>query len=442
MFSGTDLRELSGFVAYDPGFRGGVHVAAGDVDGDGRTDLITGAGPGGPPHVRVFSGADGRELASFAAFDTGTGGVSVGSIGEVAVPGFPSPALRFTSAPATTFAVGSAGTFIVTTSGSATAALTVAGALPSGVTFVDRGDGTGALSGTPAVGTAGTYDLTFTAIDGVDGPAVQPFTLTVSGASVFTSANAATFTTGSAGTFTVTASGTPPPALTAAGALPAGVTFVDHGNGTATLSGTPRAGTAGTYALTFTAANAIDAAAVQSFTFTVRAPTVVAHLAMGSGPGSSPAARVLSATVDRTVLPYTPAFLGGVSVALGDVNGDGTADLITGAGPGEARASASSAGRTCTSCTVSWLTTPDFPAACTSRRVTSMVIGAPTSLPAPGRAVARTFASSAARTSTTWPVSSRMVPRLPAPCTCQPATSMAMGASTSSPGPDRAAARA
>ena len=329
-----DLRELAGFVAYDPGFRGGVHVAAGDLDRDGRTDLITGAGPGGPPHVRVFSGADGRELASFAAFGTGTGGVSVGSIGDVAGPGSPSAALRFTSAPATTFAVGSAGTFIVTTSGSATAALTFTGALPSGVTFVDRGDGTGALSGTPAVGTAGRYDLTFTASDGVDGPAVQSFTLTVSGASVLTSASAATFTTGSAGTFTVTASGTPPPALTAAGALPAGVTFVDHGNGTATLSGTPRAGTAGTYALTFTAANGIDAAAVQSFTLTVRAPIVVAHLAMGSGPGSSPAARVLSDTADRTVLPYTPAFLGGVSVALGDVNGDGTADLITGAGPG------------------------------------------------------------------------------------------------------------
>ena len=36
-----------------------------------------------------------------------------------------------------------------------------------------------------------------------------------------------------------------------------GVTFVDNGNGTATLSGTPAAGTGGTYPLTFTAANGV-----------------------------------------------------------------------------------------------------------------------------------------------------------------------------------------
>lgn len=43
------------FLAYDAQFRGGVHVAAGDVDGDGSDDLVTGAGPGGTPEVRVFS---------------------------------------------------------------------------------------------------------------------------------------------------------------------------------------------------------------------------------------------------------------------------------------------------------------------------------------------------------------------------------------------------
>ncbi len=46
------------FYAYDPGFTGGVFVAAGDVDDDGRADVITGADAGGGPDVRVFLGAD------------------------------------------------------------------------------------------------------------------------------------------------------------------------------------------------------------------------------------------------------------------------------------------------------------------------------------------------------------------------------------------------
>jgi hypothetical protein len=74
------LSEVAGFFAYDPAFTGGVTVAAGDLTGDGVAELITGAGPGGGPHVRVWSLAGGTpiEIGGFFAYDPAfTGGVSV-----------------------------------------------------------------------------------------------------------------------------------------------------------------------------------------------------------------------------------------------------------------------------------------------------------------------------------------------------------------------------
>ena len=56
---GGGVTELASFYAYDPAFTGGVHVAAADLTGDGVAEIITGAGPGGGPHVRVFQFAGG-----------------------------------------------------------------------------------------------------------------------------------------------------------------------------------------------------------------------------------------------------------------------------------------------------------------------------------------------------------------------------------------------
>ena len=66
-------------------------------------------------------------------------------------------------------------------------------------------------------------------------------------APAITSAAATTFTRGALGTFTVTASGVPTPSLSETGTLPGGVTF---NAATGVLSGTPAAGTGGTYSLT------------------------------------------------------------------------------------------------------------------------------------------------------------------------------------------------
>jgi hypothetical protein len=59
----------SSFLAYDASFRKGVFVAAGDVNGDGTPDVVVGPGKGSAPEVAVFSGVDGAELGRFLAFD-------------------------------------------------------------------------------------------------------------------------------------------------------------------------------------------------------------------------------------------------------------------------------------------------------------------------------------------------------------------------------------
>lgn len=74
-----DGRSRAGFVAYAPRFRGGVRVAASDFDGDRRAEIVTGAGPGGGPHVRLWSGT-GSSLGGFFALDpSNTGGIVVGA---------------------------------------------------------------------------------------------------------------------------------------------------------------------------------------------------------------------------------------------------------------------------------------------------------------------------------------------------------------------------
>ncbi len=69
---------LADFYAFDPNFTGGVSVAAADFTGDGRADIVVGAGRGGGPQVKVFDGATMTMLRAFFAFDPNfTGGVSV-----------------------------------------------------------------------------------------------------------------------------------------------------------------------------------------------------------------------------------------------------------------------------------------------------------------------------------------------------------------------------
>jgi len=185
-----------------------------------------------------------------------------------------------TSASSTTFTVGTAKTFSVKTTGYPAPTLSESGTLPSGVSF-----SAGALSGTAAAGTGGVYPLTFKAANGV-ATASQSFTLAVDEATNFTSAAAATFTQGNLGSFTIACSGFPTATISESGALPAGVTFVNNGNGTATLAGTP--GAAGMFNLVFACSNSSSASATQNFVLTVT----------GGGGGSGASLIVSPTSVD------------------------------------------------------------------------------------------------------------------------------------------------
>jgi len=220
--------------------------------------------------------------------DTGLVYVAGKSLQKVTVlgPGSPTPAApEILSGGAATFIVGSPGWFMVAAVGSTLPALSHSGTLPSGVIFIDNGDGTANLAGIPDPGTQGSYPITITAANGVSPDAAQNFTLTVVGTPpAITSGSTASFTALSSGAFTVTATGLPTPTLSHVGALPVGVTFTDNGNGTATLAGTPDLGTHGTYPLTITAANGVPPNAIQNFTLTVNPAPPAAPQALTVAP--------------------------------------------------------------------------------------------------------------------------------------------------------------
>lgn len=79
-FDGKGKPIGKSFFAFDPGEKGGAYLAAADIDGDGADELVIGHGPFGDPLVKIYRIVGNSEfvLASWRAYDSGfRGGVKV-----------------------------------------------------------------------------------------------------------------------------------------------------------------------------------------------------------------------------------------------------------------------------------------------------------------------------------------------------------------------------
>ena len=344
------IAEYSGIDPVNPidvvtaGQGSGGASNSGSVSTGNANDLLLGAnyvqqlttGPGSGYASRVITSPDGDILEDRVVTATGSynataslsgGGWIMQMVAFRAASGGAGTLPSITSANSTTFTVGVAGTFTVTATGAPTPSLSEIGAMPGGVAFKDNGNGTATLSGTPAAGSAGSYSFTITAQNGAGTNATQGFTLTVNQAPAITSANNTTFGVGTVGTFAVTATGVPSPTLTESGTLPTGIMFMDKGNGSAILSGTPATGTGGSYPISIKAHNGAGADATESFTLTV---TQTQEAAITSGNSTAfTVSTVGTFTVTATGTP-TPSLTEVGTLPSGVTftdNGNGTATL-------------------------------------------------------------------------------------------------------------------
>ncbi|HET6795407.1 MAG TPA: fibronectin type III domain-containing protein, partial [Acidimicrobiales bacterium] len=156
---------------------------------------------------------------------------------------------------------------------------------------------TGTTTYVPAAGTVldpGPHMLsaTFEPTDTADyGPATAGTGINVNPVPLsFDTADTAAATTASPFTFTAVVVGAASETITESGALPDGVAFKDNGDGTATLSGTPAKGSAGTYPLHLVARTGTDSVD-QAFSLTVANPPA---------PGFAAGTKVTTSTIQAS----------------------------------------------------------------------------------------------------------------------------------------------
>ncbi len=85
IFDGSNFSLIKSFFAFDSNFRGGVNVGAGDINQDGSMDIVVAAGAGGGPEVRVFNGSTLAVISQWYAYESSFSGgvtIAVGDLGD------------------------------------------------------------------------------------------------------------------------------------------------------------------------------------------------------------------------------------------------------------------------------------------------------------------------------------------------------------------------
>ena len=170
-----------------------------------------------------------------------------------------------------TFVLGRTGTaYVIEADGDPVPAIGV-DKLPAGLRLTPHGDGSATIEGTPT-GPVGDLAVEVTA-QNASGATYERLTVTVQQAPAFRSGGPVVFVAGEPTTRVIRTAGFPAAGIGLEGELPAGLTFTDNGDGTASISGTPLEGPT-TSPVTLTAVNVVSDASLTTTVQVVSRPEV------------------------------------------------------------------------------------------------------------------------------------------------------------------------
>jgi sugar lactone lactonase YvrE len=298
-----EISSVSGDVSVT-GASGGIGATAYGVWLENRGKISAGGAgtvtvnaTGSPTAAAVFLSGPSPAISSAAGTITVNGAL----IGKTPL---------FTSPTSATFVAGQANSFPFVTGAVPAATVTSTAPFPDGLTL----SASGVLSGSPALGTGGTYTRTMVADNG---PVTnQTFRLTINESPTITSPNSVSVLLNKELPFNVTAFGFPAPTFTRTGPLPPGMSF----NGAGRLSGAPSQ--LGVFPISITASNGIGSTATQVLTIVVNQSPAITSPATGTFGVNNPGSFTVTASgVPTPTISISGTLPAGLTFANGVLSG-------------------------------------------------------------------------------------------------------------------------